>query len=67
MMSDEHLQKTDNDKIFVGHFVDFDRETVRTELSELERIANDNSLSQEEMLSSLENKITELVPTFHRT
>ncbi len=67
MMSDEHLEKTQNDKIFVGHFVDFNKETVKNELSVLEEIANNNALSKSEMLSALETKIAEIVPTFHRT
>lgn len=67
MMSDEHLEKTQNDKIFVGHFVDFNKETVNSELSVIEAIANDNSLSKAQMLSALEKKIAEIVPTFHRT
>ncbi len=67
MMSDENLEKTQNDKIFVGHFVDFNKETVNNELYELEELANNNTLSKAEMLSALEAKIEEIVPTFHRT
>lgn len=67
MMNEEHLQKTRNDKIFVGHFVDFDKETVKKELTNLEKLANDNTISQKEMLERIEHKITEIVPTFHRT
>ncbi len=67
MMQDENLEKTENDKIFVGHFVDFDKDVLHSELDDLKRIANDNSLSRAQMLSSLEKKISELVPTFHRT
>ena len=66
MMNEEHLQHTQNNKIFVGHFVDFDKETVKKELTNLEILANDNTISQEEMLERIEHKITELVPTFHR-
>ena len=67
MMQDENLEKTQNDKIFVGHFVDFDKNVLQNELEDLYRIANDNTLTQAQMLSALEQKITELVPTFHRT
>ncbi len=67
MMNDEHLEQTQNNKIFVGHFVDFDKETVKKELSNLEQLANNNTISQQEMLDSIEKKISELVPTFHRT
>ncbi len=66
MMHDEHLAKTQNDMIFVGHFVDFDKQTVKKELSVLKELANNNELSKAEMLKALEKKITELVPTFHR-
>ena len=65
MMQDENLEKTQNDKIFIGHFVDFDKNRLHGELDDLYRIANDNTLTQEQMLASLEQKITELVPTFH--
>ena len=67
MMNDEQLQKTQNDKIFVGHFVDFDKNALHNELEELKSIANNNALAQSEMLAALEAKISELVPTFHRT
>lgn len=66
MMSDENLEKTQNDKLFIGHFVDFDKETIKKEISELERIANKNELAPEEMMAELEKKIAELVPTFYR-
>ncbi len=66
MMDDENLEKTQNEKIFVGHFVDFDKDKLKSELDELNHIACDNSLSEKEMLESLEKKIAELVPTFHR-
>lgn len=67
MMQNENLEKTQNDKIFVGHFVDFNKNVLQNELEDLYRIANDNTLTQAQMLSALEQKITELVPTFHRT
>lgn len=66
MMSDENLEKTQNDKLFIGHFVDFDKETIKREISELEKISNQNELLPEEMMAELEKKIYELVPTFHR-
>ena len=66
MMSDENLEKTQNDKLFIGHFVDFDKETIKREISELEKISNQNELLPEEMMAELEKKISELVPTFHR-
>ncbi|MCR5353670.1 MAG: polysaccharide biosynthesis protein [Clostridiales bacterium] len=67
MLSDENLEKTENDKIFIGHFVDFDSEKLHDKLRELDEIAENNSLSPEVMLCSIENKISEIVPTFHRT
>ncbi|MBR4979316.1 MAG: polysaccharide biosynthesis protein, partial [Clostridia bacterium] len=67
MLSDENLEKTENDKIFIGHFVDFDSEKLHDKLKELDEIAENNSLSPEVMLCSIENKISEIVPTFHRT
>jgi FlaA1/EpsC-like NDP-sugar epimerase len=67
MLSDENLEKTENDKIFIGHFVDFDSNELQGKLRELEDIAENNSLSPEVMLCSIENKISEIVPTFHRT
>lgn len=67
MMNDEHLEHTQNNKIFVGHFVDFDKEKIKNGLSVFEEIANDNSLSEDEMLKAIEDKISEFVPTFHRT
>ena len=67
MMNDEHLEHTKDDKIFVGHFVDFDKEKIENGLSEFEKLANDNMLSEEEMLKAIEDKISEFVPTFHRT
>ncbi len=66
MMDDENLEKTQNDKILVGHFIDFDKERLHDELDELYRIANDNTLSEGEMLEQLEEKISQVVPTFHR-
>ena len=67
MMNDENLEKTQNDKIFIGHFTDFDKDSLLSRLEELREIARNNDLSREAMLSSLESKIAELVPTFHRT
>lgn len=37
MMQDENLEKTQNDKIFVGHFVDFDKNVLQNEVGGLYR------------------------------
>ena len=65
MMEDEHLQKTESDKIFIGHFVDFDKDNLFAELEKLKAVANDNTLSAKEMRAALETEITRLVPTYH--
>lgn len=67
MMSDENLVNTENDKIFIGHFVDFDQKALESNLSLLKETAENNALGKDEMLARIEKQISELVPTFHRT
>ncbi len=65
MMEDEHLEKTGNEMIFIGHFVDFDRDAMETNLASIGEIANNNALTDEQMKDALEMEIGRIVPTFN--
>ena len=43
LMQDEGLDKTPNELIYIGHFNDFDRETLLERLEELENACRNNS------------------------
>lgn len=66
LMSEEGLQKTRNDKIYVGHPLDFDPDVLRGQLDELWEIVNDNEMSDEELSEIVISKLCDIVPTFKR-
>lgn len=59
LLSGEGMQKTDNDLIYIGHEIDFDRTDFAVNLEAL----RDMDEKDEEALRS---KIADIVPTYHR-
>ncbi|MDO4815009.1 MAG: nucleoside-diphosphate sugar epimerase/dehydratase [Bacillota bacterium] len=59
LLSGEGMQKTDNDLIYIGHEIDFDRTDFAVNLEAL----RDMDEKDEE---ALRDKIAEIVPTYHR-
>lgn len=59
LLSGEGMQKTDNDLIYIGHEIDFDRTDFAVNLEAL----RDMDEKDEE---ALRQKIAEIVPTYHR-
>lgn len=66
LMGEEGLETTENDKIYVGKAMDIDRTALFADIETLMQIATDTSLSREEMKTAVEQKLLEIVPTFHR-
>lgn len=66
LMSEEGLQTTENDKIFVGQAMEIDRDALLASIDELMQIASDRSRTNEQMKQAIEQKLMEIVPTFHR-
>ncbi len=66
LMDEEGLETTENDKIYVGKAMDIDRTVLLANIETLMQIATDTSLSREEMKTAVEQKLLEIVPTFHR-
>ncbi len=62
LMNEEGLHKTLNEKIYIGKKIPMDYEQFRTQLEELHMLANDTSTPY----AVLEQKLAEIVPTFHR-
>ncbi|MCD8130275.1 MAG: polysaccharide biosynthesis protein [Lachnospiraceae bacterium] len=58
LMDEEGLQKTANQKIYIGRPIDFDRALFEKQLEDLNLIANDEK-------SNIRAAIRELVPTYH--
>lgn len=58
LMNDEGLDKTANELIFIGHFNDFDRDTLLERLDELDSASRENSAEIRALLQRL-------VPTYH--
>ncbi len=58
LMNEEGLQKTANQKIYIGKPIDFDKELFEKQLEELKEAANDEK-------SDIRSVIRELVPTYH--
>lgn len=66
LMDEEGLKTTSNKKIHVGRPIDFDTETLKTQLEELRAIAYNDEVSDEEMMKLVEEKLHEIAPTFVR-
>lgn len=66
LMSEEGLKTTENDKIYVGKAMDIDCDALCKQVNELMAIATESSLSREQMKAAVEQKLMEIVPTFHR-
>ncbi|MCD8327075.1 MAG: polysaccharide biosynthesis protein [Lachnospiraceae bacterium] len=60
LMNEEGLQKTANQKIFIGKPIDFDRKLFETQLEGLNAAANDET-------SDIRAVIQSIVPTYHYT
>ncbi len=58
MMKDENLQTTDNHLIFIGHFNDFDRNTLMHSLDELKTACEMNP-------DQIKELVMKIVPTYH--
>lgn len=58
LMQDEGLDKTPNELIYIGHFNDFDRNTLMEELKELDTACHANS-------PEIRSILQKLVPTYH--
>ncbi len=58
LMNDEGLDKTPNELIFIGHFNDFDRDTLAARLQELKEESTLNSAQIRDLLQ-------QIVPTYH--
>ncbi|MCF0137017.1 MAG: polysaccharide biosynthesis protein [Oscillospiraceae bacterium] len=59
LLSGEGMQKTENDLIFIGHEIEFDRTDFAVHLEELRHM-------DEKDEEALREKIAEIVPTYHR-
>ena len=66
LMDEEGLKTTSNKKIHVGRPIDFDTETLKTQLEELRAIVYNDEVSDEEMMKLVEEKLHEIAPTFVR-
>lgn len=66
LMSEEGLQTTENDKIYVGRAMEIDCEELCKQVQALMEIATDYTLDREQMKAAVERKLMEIVPTFHR-
>lgn len=60
LLSGEGMLKTDNDLIYIGHEIDFDRTDFAKNLEALKEM-------DEKDEEALRKKIAEIVPTYHRT
>ena len=60
LMTDEGLDKTANELIFVGHFNDFDRNVLLSQLDELAEASSRNS-------GEIRALLQKIVPTYHPT
>ena len=58
LMNDEGLDKTENELIFIGHFNDFDRDTLLAQLEDLSEASSHNS-------SEIRALLQRIVPTYH--
>ena len=58
LMNDEGLDKTENELIFIGHFNDFDRDTLLAQLEDLSEASSHNS-------SEIRALLQHIVPTYH--
>ncbi|MCD7806647.1 MAG: polysaccharide biosynthesis protein [Lachnospiraceae bacterium] len=58
LMNEEGLQKTANQKIFIGRPIDFDKDLFEQQLQELNAAANDET-------SDIRAEIKKVVPTYH--
>ncbi len=61
LMSEEGLQKTSHDKIFIGELSDITYEELEQKLDELRKIISDEDIPLEEMDETMKR----LVPTYH--
>ncbi len=60
LMSEEGLEKTDNQLIYIGHQIEFDEEMFKKQLAELKTAAQSNSRNIKELVQSI-------VPTYRIT
>ena len=60
LMNDEGLDKTPNELIFIGHFNDFDRDTLLARLDALDAACRDTG-------SDIRPLLRQIVPTYHPT
>ncbi len=58
LLSGEGLQKTNNDLIYIGHEIDFDKAKFEEDLMEIKAISEKEELE-------LRDKIADIVPTYH--
>ena len=59
LMSEEGLQKTENQKVFIGTQIDIDEKTLLAGLKELEKVSGDNNSK------GVVEVLEKYVPTFH--
>ena len=61
LMSEEGLQKTELDRIFIGHPLDVEMQEVERKLDSLRKLINDEHSTKEK----IKDEIKKAVPTFH--
>ena len=65
LMKEDGLAATENGKIHIGRPAKASLDTLMPKLDELHAIACDNDTAPEKIAEMLEEKLCELIPTFH--
>lgn len=66
LMDEEGMKKTAKNKIYVGKPIEMDSKLLKKQLSELWNIVNDDEISDDVMMSLIEEELHEITHTFKR-